>query len=100
MLSDVCFALITYAFQQVKTMTTVILVHHFLQIWCPTTLNTTILNYGGYTSRHTHIIWADREKICLRGFWQSDIQTNLLSCRDELENWNVARSTSRYYTFQ
>ena len=31
-----------------------------------------------------------RNKTCLRGFRQSDIQTNLLSRRDQLENWNFA----------
>ena len=31
-----------------------------------------------------------RNKTCLRGFRQSDIQTSLLSCRDQLEIWNFA----------
>ena len=31
-----------------------------------------------------------RNKTCLRGFRQSDIQTSLLSCRDQLENRNFA----------
>ena len=37
---------------------------------------------------------------CLRGFWQSAIQTSLLNYRDQIENWNFARSKSRYNTFQ
>ena len=41
-----------------------------------------------------------REKTCLRGFRQSEIQTNLLLFRDQLENCNFARSKCRYDTFQ
>ena len=40
-----------------------------------------------------------REKTCLRGFRQIEIQTSLLSYRDYL-NWNFACSKSRYDTFQ
>ena len=40
-----------------------------------------------------------REKPCLRGFRQSEIQTNLLSYRDQLENCNFARSKSRYHGY-
>ena len=40
------------------------------------------------------------EKTCLRGFRWSDIQTQLLSYRDKLENHNFTRSKSRYNAFQ
>ena len=39
-----------------------------------------------------------RDKTCLLGFRQNDIQTSLLSYRDQLENWNFAGSKSRYNT--
>ena len=41
-----------------------------------------------------------REKPCLRGFRQSEIQTSLLSYRDYLENWNFTCSKFTYETFQ
>ena len=41
-----------------------------------------------------------REKTCLWGFCQSEIQTGLLSYRDLLENWSFTCSKVRYGTFQ
>ena len=41
-----------------------------------------------------------REKTCLRGFWQNETQTSLLSHRDELENWYFIWRKFRYNTFQ
>ena len=41
-----------------------------------------------------------REKTCLRGFRQSEIQTSLLSYRDYLETWHFACSKSRYDSLQ
>ena len=40
------------------------------------------------------------EKTCIRGFRQSEIQTSLLSYRDQLENWNFTCSKFMYDTFQ
>ena len=40
-----------------------------------------------------------REKTCLWGFRQSQIQTSLLSYRDELENGNLTCSKFTYGTF-
>ena len=42
------------------------------------------------------LIGPCREKTCLQGFWQSEIQTSLLSYRDKLENWHFACSKFRY----
>ena len=41
-----------------------------------------------------------RDKTCLRGFPQNEIQTSVLSYSNKLKNWNFARSKSRYYTFK
>ena len=41
-----------------------------------------------------------REKTCLRGFRQSEIQTSLPSYRDALENRNFTRSKFTYETYQ
>ena len=41
-----------------------------------------------------------REKTDLRGFVQSEIQTNLLSYRDYLENWNFTCGKFTYETLQ
>ena len=41
-----------------------------------------------------------REKTCLRGFRQSEIQTSLLSYRDNLENYNFTSSKLTYEIFQ
>ena len=41
-----------------------------------------------------------REKTCLRGLRQSEIQTSLPSYRDALENRNFTRSKFTYETYQ
>ena len=46
------------------------------------------------------IIGPRREKTCLRGFRQSEIQTSLLSYRDLLENWNFTSTKITYDTFK
>ena len=43
------------------------------------------------------LIGPRREKTCLRGFRQSEIQTSHLSYRDNLENWNF---TCSQFSFQ
>ena len=41
-----------------------------------------------------------REKTCLQGFCQSEFQTDLLSYRDYLGNWNFTCTKFTYATFQ
>ena len=67
-----------------------------------------VIPYGGTSSHNMQLtefgiptsIGPRREKTCLRGFRQSEIQTSLLSYRDQLENGNFACSKFRYDTFQ
>ena len=48
----------------------------------------------------TTTFWPRRDKTCLWGFQQSEIQISLLSHQGELEKWNFACSKLRYGTFQ
>ena len=38
--------------------------------------------------------WTSSRQTCLPGFWQTETQTSLISCRDLLENWNFTCSKS------
>ena len=65
----------------------------------PTCL-TQLLCLDGEGRCNISLVVPPREKTCLRGFRQREIQTILLSYRDQLESLNFACSTFGYDTFQ
>ena len=68
-----------------------------LQTWTDSSHDSSQKDWGNY---FLSLYGPRHEKTCLRGFWQSEIQTSLLSYRDKLENWIFACSKFRYHTFQ
>ena len=59
-----------------------------------------VLVFLGKISTEQKINGPRREKTCLRGFRQSEIQTSLPSYRDALENRNFTRSKFTYETYK
>ena len=67
----------------------------------PKTIYDTMLPQGVSTNQilDSYVNWAASKQNLSSGFQQSDIQTSLLSCRDQLENWNFALASQDMILF-